>query len=157
MTLTCSPFTTAVQWTNSRLHLLIDWPVRARQCTRRQNKPCCYTQLTQQRMNTQIFSLQTTRKLMEKRNPLVLSHQSGCWADRLTYLTFWQVSQNGLIQAGVTTLSELPHAEFWPCLDLCMCVVYTLYGSELQLAFTSLAIFFSSQHIPRVSEEIKCS
>lgn len=56
MTLTCSPFTTAVQWTNSRLHLFIDWPVRARQCTRRQNKPCCYTLLTQQRMNTQIFS-----------------------------------------------------------------------------------------------------
>lgn len=94
-------------------------------------------------------SLQTTRKLMEKWNPLLLSHQSGCWADRLTYLTFWQVSQNGLIQAGVTTLSELPHAEFLPCLDLYMCVVYMWYGSELQLAFTPLAIiFFQSAHSP---------
>lgn len=106
-------FSAAGQWTNSRLHLLlIDWPVRACQCTCRQNKPCCNTLLTHEHTN---LSPPTTRKLGVKWDPLLPSHQPDSRVDR--------ISQDGLIQVTVTGLSELPHAEFWPCVDLYMWVV----------------------------------
>lgn len=148
MTLTCSPFTTAVQWTNSRLHLLIDWPVRARQCTRRQNKPCCYTLLTQQRMNTQIFSA-NYEKTDGKAKPapaLPPVRLLGWQVDLSDFLT----GKSEWINSG-RSHNTIRIASCWilPCLDLYMCVVYTWYGSELQLAFTSLAIiFFQSAHSP---------
>lgn len=113
---------TAGQWTNSRLHLLlIDWPVRARQCTRRQNKPCCYTS-THEYTN---LSSPSTGKVRVKWIQLLLIHRPDCGDDRR--------SQNGLIQETIAWLSELPHGEFWPWVDLYMWVVYSLYWSALQL------------------------
>jgi len=48
----------ACQWTYNTQHLhLIDWTITTRQCKCRQNKLCCYTQLTQQLANTQISLL----------------------------------------------------------------------------------------------------
>lgn len=93
-------------------------------------------------------SLQTTRKLMEKRNPLLLSHQSGCWADRLTYLTFWQVSQNGLIQAGVTTLSELPHAEFLPFGFIHVCGLHVIWIGAATCFYILSCYFFPVSTFP---------
>lgn len=100
-------------------------------------------------------SLQTTRKLMEKRNPLLLSHQSGCWADRLTYLT----GKSEWINSG-RSHNTIRIASCWIFTlfgFIHVCGLHVIWIGAATCFYTLSYYFFPVSTFPRVSKEIKCS
>lgn len=135
-------FSTAGQWTKSRLHLLIDWPVRARQSTRRQNKPCCSTPLTQQRVNSRIFSANHKKTDGNVKPPPALPPVE---------LLGWQVDLSDFL----TGKSEWINSGRSHIIRNATCWILTLFGfirvaglQAIWLVFTSSARFCRSAPSP---------